>query len=751
MTLSAGLMLAQTQVPVQKSEEIRIVNSKEYYIHVVQKSQTLYSISRAYDVSMDELKFENPDARKGLSIGQELKIPVKSRDAIVRESYRSGNYEFFYHIVKKGEDFNRIASIYSVELDNLKSINRNLSEPLKTGQYLKIPIESKTEVVEKPVVEKPSAATAAPQKADNSPIIYTAKEGDNLYRLALKFHVSIDDIKKLNPGLNEYFYIGRKIKIPQKKNKENYIKHRVLKRQRLSNIAKLYGLSYSSVLQMNPRRRNRANAGELIKIPAPYQPQKEPNQPQKEPIPEIIEPKEVVITTLINRDSLRCFSAEFNLDKRHKVALMIPLFLEEVDSVRFDPENPDFENLKATSLRFLNFYYGSLMAIDSLGKQGLKIDLHVYDVDADISKAIKVINEFELRDMDLIIGPFYASVFPTVAAFAKNYRIPIVNPLSNRSEVVNYNPNVFKFQPTKRYQIDDVQQLVANYYKQSKIFLVNHRRDLMSDPLDNFSKALQEVIEEEIKLPNMDIYNLAVEKAAADTGLLSNMAYNETITDSALMLPVVHPFINIEGRTLFTEELQTNIVDTTILPNEIVSIHYDVDSLNPFKKQAAVFRDNLVIVNSDDNVFALNVLTELNILRDTFPTTLIGIPNWEVFENMDNEIYKNLNLHFLSSSYVDYHNADIISFVKKYRTEYLTEPDNYAFTGFDISWYFINALMKFGNNFQDCLQYYHPKLIRPEIIFKKDNRSNGYENIHWQFMKFHNYQLRKVPLKVNHK
>lgn len=692
-SLSIGQLIGQTPITISKSEQIRIINSKEYYVHVVQKDHTLYSISKAYGLSMDEIKFENPSSRNGLSIDQELYIPVKSRDAIVRESYQNGNYDFFYHIVKKGEDFDRIASIYSVQQTSLKTLNSKLSEPLKTGQYLKIPIETKAEIIDRSATDNPMPALTPQEKPEPKQVVYTAQQGDNLYLLALKFHVSIDEIKQLNPGLKEYFYVGKEIRIPAPKNKQNFINHRVLKKERLSNIAKYYNLSYSSVLQMNPRTRNRASVGQIIKIPAPYKIELEPQA-------EVEIPKEIEVEIPINRDSMRCFSDESNQLKRYKVALMIPLYLEEIDSVSFNPDRPISEQIEINSLRYLNFYYGSLMAIDSLKKQGLKIDLHVYDVDADMSKAIKVINEYELREMDLIIGPFFYSAFQTVAAFAKNYRIPIVNPFSGRSEVVDFNPNVFKVQPSNRYQIEDVQKLVAQYHKNSKIFMVNHHTNLMNDPLNEYANKLKDVIDTEFKVPNLDIYNLEVEKAAADTALVSAVLYNESVTDSALMKPVMHSNITIEGKALLVDSIKYNMFDTTLFENEVISIYFDVDSLNPFKNQASVFRNNVVIVNSDDNVFALNVLTELNILRDTFPISVIGIPNWEIFENMDNRIYENLNLYFLSSAFVDYNDSDVKAFVSKYRQTFLSEPDNLAFTGFDISWYFFKCADEFWIRFR---------------------------------------------------
>lgn len=68
------------QVDIKKTNEVVVFNGKEYYIHIVEKGQTLYSLARVYEIPMEEIIFENPSAKIQLSIGQELKIPVTSRD-----------------------------------------------------------------------------------------------------------------------------------------------------------------------------------------------------------------------------------------------------------------------------------------------------------------------------------------------------------------------------------------------------------------------------------------------------------------------------------------------------------------------------------------------------------------------------------------------------------------------------------------------------------------------------------------------
>jgi len=63
-----------------RSNEIRLINGKIYYVHHVKKKQTLYSISKAYDVTMEEVITRNPEIKKGFKRGQILLIPASKPD-----------------------------------------------------------------------------------------------------------------------------------------------------------------------------------------------------------------------------------------------------------------------------------------------------------------------------------------------------------------------------------------------------------------------------------------------------------------------------------------------------------------------------------------------------------------------------------------------------------------------------------------------------------------------------------------------
>ncbi len=727
--------IGQQRVTILRSTEIRKIGSKDYYIHRVDKDHTLYSISKLYGVTIDEIIAENPFSRHGLSIGQELRIRIKTTDKNSSESQALRDFDFFYHIVKNNEDFNRIAHVYSMQAIQLKRANPSVVEPLTTGQYIKIPVEN-LEKEDKPkedtLVQIKELAPVSENKLSFD--AYPVKRGDNLYRIALEYQVSVDDIKQLNKGLTDQLPVGQSIKIPKKKN-SSFINHKVGRRENLSKIAKKYNVSISEIQVLNPFVKSRPHRGQTIKIPTGYV---ETNEEVIEAV-DFKEP-EIIVEKKLNRDSLRCYSDYRNVMNTYQLALMIPLNLDQVDSLLFiaessieqiaaDHNNPDHP------FRFIQFYYGVLMAIDSLEKHGLKVELYVYDVGNDSVQAIQALQNPEMRRMDLIIGPFFSRIFPLASSFANRFNIPIVNPLSNRSEIIEYNPQVFKFQPTDQFQIEIVKELIARDFKGSNLFLVDHKEDFKNQNFTNFKYELNEVIIDGFMVSNNQLYNLVVEKEVADNTLEEEEEEEEP-----------HPFIMIENKLLISDELQNNLEDSTYFYNNIHELHYAVDSIKGFEKLASVVRENVLLVFSEDNVFVLDLLTKLNFLRDTFPMTVVGMPNWEDFENMDNEVYKNLNVHYLSSTYVDYENYNVKAFIRRYRSKYLSEPEDYAFKGFDLSWYFMLALMNFGTDFEDCLPYYNPSLIQPNIIFRKYGRRNGYENINWQLLKYQNYRLRRINL-----
>ena len=165
------------------SEKVRN-NGKLFYSHIVQERQTLYSISKAYGVTIQEIYECNKDLNlrtEGLKTGQVLLIPAKeqpfkfepvksnaSKVAALKQSAISSQQddEYFIHKVKWFEDLNSIAKKYGVSTESIININGMTSDKLKRKQDLKIPIHpEKWEGANAYVVEpKPSEKQEVPEE-----------------------------------------------------------------------------------------------------------------------------------------------------------------------------------------------------------------------------------------------------------------------------------------------------------------------------------------------------------------------------------------------------------------------------------------------------------------------------------------------------------------------------------------------------------------------------------------------------------
>jgi LysM repeat protein/ABC-type branched-subunit amino acid transport system substrate-binding protein len=113
-------------------------NREDFYAHTVKKGQTVYSLSRKYNVSEEVIYHYNPWAREGIHTDQTLWIPRKKEMQDLTETARANDL-FFYYTVKEKDTLFAIAQVYGVEVADIIDANPELKEGLKPGNVLKIP------------------------------------------------------------------------------------------------------------------------------------------------------------------------------------------------------------------------------------------------------------------------------------------------------------------------------------------------------------------------------------------------------------------------------------------------------------------------------------------------------------------------------------------------------------------------------------------------------------------------------------
>lgn len=170
-TLSVGQKLL-----VKKNEVDEVVSPNDEY-YIVEPGDTLYSIAKKNGLSVEDLIYLNNLKNNTLSIGQKL---ILKPDISLSNSY----------VVKRGDTLYSIALKNGTTVDKIKVINNLSNNTLSVGQVLQLPV------------------------SEDLYNVYTVNAGDTLYSLALKFGVSVDELKVLNNLSTDNLSIGQKLLIP---------------------------------------------------------------------------------------------------------------------------------------------------------------------------------------------------------------------------------------------------------------------------------------------------------------------------------------------------------------------------------------------------------------------------------------------------------------------------------------------------------------------------------------------------------
>lgn len=141
--LAAHIWFSSPTIFVADSLRKETINGKEFIIHQVDEKETLYAISRRYGVTVAQVLEYNKEADAGLEVGQILKVPYVARTSIPRQTQAKG-----LHVVAAGETLFSISRLYNITVEELKSQNGLAENSISVGQQLKIPNAGQTVQVE---------------------------------------------------------------------------------------------------------------------------------------------------------------------------------------------------------------------------------------------------------------------------------------------------------------------------------------------------------------------------------------------------------------------------------------------------------------------------------------------------------------------------------------------------------------------------------------------------------------------------
>lgn len=300
----------------------------------------------------------------------------------------------------------------------------------------------------------------------------------------------------------------------------------------------------------------------------------------------------------------------------------------------------------------LDLYEGMMLAVDTLARQGIKIELRAYDTERSLERIKSLLTMPELKSSDMIVGPLYSETNTPIQEFSQVNQINLFNPISNNFDLIRDNFYGFLFQPSYETLGSRSAEYLASVKRNKKcmVFYGDTKRD--STLAVNFVAQAQQ----------SGLKILLAEKV--------------------------------------TKETSRKVLDILATPTELDEFKYP--------KQFTLPKDSLgsVFVASDDPLIYTKVISAVETRKDS--VTIVGSENWLDQAAVDYSKYETLGIILYAPNFSADDNPAYQAFQRKFikkhgRNSSAASYTNYAKIGYDFMLFAGNTLMKHGVYFQDAL------------------------------------------------
>lgn len=363
--------------------------------------------------------------------------------------------KYVSYTVKKGETIKSIAKDHDMKTKDLLRLNPDVSR--------------------KP---SPNTVIIVPNRKTSSKVSINLKEGEKLHKVKRKetlysisklYDVSVDDLKKANDLTGNSLSTGREIIIPTKKKVEEVIVevveveaidtekfevHTVEKGDTVYNLTKRFNITEEALNAMNPSLKT-----DGLKLGM-----------------------QLIVGEKTEDIAVSLFVDEVT-DKPLNILLMLPYKLNKISDF-----NSQFE--KKTSLLNIvtDFHSGVLMAVDSLKRQGMNVNLKVMDTENSVSKVLSSVEGVGKDDYDAVIGPLFLK---NAELAAKKLDIPVIAPMYSKNQAKISNKSLVKVSPDKNLLEEKLIDYMLDNYNGEKLIISGDDSQKSAVKIAKFSSQLK--------------------------------------------------------------------------------------------------------------------------------------------------------------------------------------------------------------------------------------------------------------------
>ena len=326
------------------------------------------------------------------------------------------------------------------------------------------------------------------------------------------------------------------------------------------------------------------------------------------------------------------------LKDRYRVAVLFPF---KVSTLEPSPERKKNQPI-------LDLYQGMKLAVDSLSKFDVQIDLLAYDTEHDPEVTRQLLTKEELKSVDLLIGPLFADDAKLVQLFAKQNQINlIVNPVSNNSDFLKDNPYSFLYQPSD----------------------------------ETIGLRAAELVNNKISNKNTLVY------------------YSDSPKDSVMAFNFMKRAFELGLKVVYAEEVRAE-TSAKILDRLAKPTKYD-EWKKPLEFTMKLDSIGSIFVASENPVIYTKVINSVESRGDSI--VIIGQESWLEDNSIEYAKFENTKVAFASPNY----NPLSKSGPSVFRTEYIKKhsvlPSDNAKMGYELMMNLGRAMGKYGNYYQDQL------------------------------------------------
>jgi LysM repeat protein len=190
-------------------------------------------------------------------------------------------------------------------------------------------------------------------------------------------------------------------------------------------------------------------------------------------------------------------------------------------------------------------------------------------------------------------------------------------------------------------------------------------------------------------------------------------------------------------------------IKNSLLVNATLSLDFfhetTFSSVNDLLSILSESDENVIIFPSTVKIQVIDFIARLSTNRIGKRITLVGLNEWNNYENIEFDHLNNLNFTFCAPTNSKNLTFSAKSFNSKLKKEFKVDPTSYSYQGFDVTYYFTKQVAKYGNSLLTCL----PQIplfcgFNSCFKFEKIGEHDGFENQFNFLIQMDDFELKRL-------